>query len=473
MDTDQIEVSWVEELFRLGADMVREKPAAVLGRILSHTVAGFKSSSGCLALLGEDQQSLSIVAGVDLPPHLIGHSIRHGEGIIGRVAASRQPLLLEGDISKDPRYKEAVEKRERPRPASALCLPLQLEQRLFGVVTLNRSSGVSSFTEADVRRGQAAANLMTLVMHNARSQAVQQQKIRELEILNGEVSAMNRRLESAHSELTHAEKMVAIGRLAAGVAHGINNPASYVNSNLYTLHGYMDDLFALLDAYAELDGVFPEHAAVTAIRALKQRIDLAYLKGDSADLLRESQEGVERIRQIVCDLQQFSQAESTAWQWVDLHQGMESALNLFRNEIKCKADVVKEYGDLPPVKCIPSQINQVFMSLLLNALQAIEGQGVITVRSGVESAWIWFEVQDNGKGIAPDHVHHIFEPFFTTNPVGKGAGLGLSVSWNIVSRHGGCFEVKSVLGEGSRFRVCLPRAGTAVAEIASDKAIYS
>ncbi|MEK7321566.1 MAG: ATP-binding protein [Pseudomonadota bacterium] len=463
VDIDQVEFSWVEELFRLGATIAWENPTVVLRKILSHTVAGFKSSSGCLALLGEDGQNLVIVAGVDLPSRLIGHNIRCGEGIIGRVAVSRQPLLLEGDLSKDPRYSAVVEQRDRPRPTSALCLPLQVEQRLMGVVTLNRSAGLSSFTQEDIRRGQAVVNLMTLVVDNARLQARQQQQIHELETLNG-------RLEDVHTQLAQSEKMAAIGQLAAGVAHEINTPVGYVNSNLYTLHGYLDDLFSLLNAYTELDKLFPDHEAIIAIRDLKQRIDLAYLRGDAGDLLRESQEGVRRMGHIAQDLKQFSHANSVAWQWVDLHQGLDSALNLLRNEIKCKADVVKEYGDLPAVKCIPSQINQVFMNLLVNALQSIESPGLITVRSGVGSAGIWFEVQDNGKGIAPEHISHIFEPFFTTNPVGKGTGLGLSISWNIVSRHGGCFEVKSVPGEGSTFRVCLPRPSTAAGEMAIDQA---
>jgi signal transduction histidine kinase len=141
----------------------------------------------------------------------------------------------------------------------------------------------------------------------------------------------------------------------------------------------------------------------------------------------------------------------------DLEQGLDSTLNVAWNEIKYKADVVKEYAGIPELYCLPSQINQVFLNLLINAAHAIEGKGTIVVRTGHDEQAVWVEIEDNGSGIAPEHLEHIFEPFFTTKPVGKGTGLGLSIVYGIVQSHQGTIDVKSVVGRGTTFRVTLPR----------------
>jgi len=155
-------------------------------------------------------------------------------------------------------------------------------------------------------------------------------------------------------------------------------------------------------------------------------------------------------------LKDFSRVGETGWQRVDLHDGLESTLNIVWNEIKYKAEVDRDYGDLPEVHCIPSQINQVFMNLLTNAAQAIEGHGHIVLRSRREGNSVWFEVQDDGAGIRPEDIGRVFEPFYTTKPVGKGTGLGLSLSWGIVQRHRGKIEVHSEPSQGTTFRVTLP-----------------
>jgi len=162
------------------------------------------------------------------------------------------------------------------------------------------------------------------------------------------------------------------------------------------------------------------------------------------------------VRDIVQSLKDFAHIGETDWQLADLHAGIDSTLTIAANEFKYKATVSKEYGQLPSVKCLPSQINQVFMNLIVNASQAIQANGIITVRTGYADDWVWVEVGDNGAGIAPDILTRIFDPFFTTKPVGKGTGLGLSLSYNIVTKHGGRIEVASELGKGTRFTVHLP-----------------
>ncbi|MEN6585538.1 MAG: bacteriohemerythrin [Sulfuricella sp.] len=288
------------------------------------------------------------------------------------------------------------------------------------------------------------------------------QRTQDLERLNEQLLAysleqqeLNEKLENAHTQLLQSEKMASIGQLAAGVAHEINNPVGFVNSNLGTLEKYMADLFTMIAAYEQAEKkvggqLCPEVAQV------KKTVDLSYLKEDIPNLVKESREGLTRVKQIIQDLKDFSHVDESTWQLADVEKGMDSTLNVVTNEIKYKAEVVKEYGGLPEVECMPSQINQVFMNLLVNAAQAIEEQGVITIRSGRSGDEVWMEVADTGKGIAPELINRIFDPFFTTKPVGKGTGLGLSLSYGIVQKHGGRIEVKSEVGKGTAMRVWLP-----------------
>jgi len=272
----------------------------------------------------------------------------------------------------------------------------------------------------------------------------------------GEQTALIKRLEEAHNQLLQSEKMASIGQLAAGVAHEINNPIGYVGSNLGTLRGYVDRLLNVLAAFEAVEHELPEGAIRTHLAAVKAEADLAYLKDDIADLLSETGDGIKRVRSIVQDLKDFSHADPGEWVLADLHKGLESTLNVVNNEIKYKASVVREYGDLPALRCLPAQLNQVFMNLLVNAAHAIEGQGTITIRTGVWNEEARVEVTDTGKGIPAHQLTRIFDPFFTTKPVGVGTGLGLSISYGIIQKHGGRIEVESEPGKGTTFRICLP-----------------
>jgi PAS domain S-box-containing protein len=273
----------------------------------------------------------------------------------------------------------------------------------------------------------------------------------------------NARLEEAQNQLLQSEKMASIGQLAAGVAHEINNPIGFVNSNLGTLRRYVEQLMALTQAYVSRD-----HEPVDAdLAALKQAADLEFIAEDLPSLLDDSEDGLSRVRKIVQDLKDFSRVDHADWQDADLNQGLESTLNVVMNEVKYRADVHRQYGTLPPVRCLAGQLNQVFMNLIVNAAHAMptERRGNITLASALHSVdgrdWACVEVADDGCGMSQEVQRRIFEPFFTTKPVGQGTGLGLSMSFSIVQKHGGRIEVQSAPGEGTRFRVWVPVTGPA------------
>jgi PAS domain S-box-containing protein len=278
----------------------------------------------------------------------------------------------------------------------------------------------------------------------------------------GEQRMLNKKLEEAHNQLLQSEKMASIGQLAAGVAHELNNPIGFVNSNLGTLDGYLHDLLFILDAYdkAMSDGDFAadSEGAKSRIEHICKERDFDFVRDDIFQLIAESREGIDRVRRIVLDLKTFSRAGVQESDYADLNQGLESTLNIVWNELKYKCKVIKELGELPPVYCQASQINQVFLNLLVNAGQAIEENGEITLRTRLadEGRLVVVEVSDTGKGIAPENLSRIFDPFFTTKPVGKGTGLGLSLSYSIIQAHHGRIEVDSKLGQGTTFRVILP-----------------
>lgn len=263
------------------------------------------------------------------------------------------------------------------------------------------------------------------------------------------------KLAEAQSQLLQSEKMASIGQLAAGVAHEINNPIGFVNSNLGTLRRYMDDLFTVLSAYEAGAGELKTETRA-ALDNMRRDVDITFVREDVASLLTESMDGLQRVKRIVQDLKDFSQVDASEKQWANLEGCLDSTLNVAWSELKLKAEVSKEYRCIPEIECIPSQLNQVFMNLLLNAAHAIERQGRITIRTGQEQENVWVEVQDTGTGIKPEHLGRVFDPFFTTKPVGQGTGLGLSLSYGIVQKHEGRIAVKSEVGVGSVFRVTLP-----------------
>jgi two-component system NtrC family sensor kinase len=302
----------------------------------------------------------------------------------------------------------------------------------------------------------------------AREESVQAELLRR----NRELTELNEQLSRAQAQLLQSEKLASIGQLAAGVAHEINNPISFVFSNFGTLDAYVAALLKVLGAYQEAEPYIADTERKARIAQLRAQIELDYLVADVPVLMSESREGIERVRKIVQDLKDFSRVDGHQdWQWVDLHQGIDSTLNIVNNEIKYKADVVKAYGQVPEVECLPSQINQVILNIVVNGAQAIAGaRGCITIRTGSDSDHAWIEIADNGSGIPAAIQSRIFDPFFTTKPIGSGTGLGLSLSYGIIQKHQGRIDVQSEPGIGTTFRIVLPirqqHAGSAGPEAA-------
>lgn len=314
-----------------------------------------------------------------------------------------------------------------------------VEQRTMELANVNKA------LQEDVARRQKAEHLL------------QEQ--------NAQLQALNTKLASAQEHLVQSEKLASIGQLAAGVAHEINNPIGYIFSNFGTLEKYLQEVFEILHSYLEAETSIQDAGIKQALQQRKTDIDLEFLLEDIPMLMRESKEGIVRVRKIVQDLKDFSHVDTAQeWQYVNINQGIESTLNIVNNEVKYKADVVRELGELPDVECMASQINQVVMNLVVNAAHAIGPQrGVIKVRSFLQDSQVVLEVQDNGSGIPKEVLPRIFDPFFTTKPIGKGTGLGLSLSYGIVQKHHGRIDVDSDIGRGTTFRVTLPLQQPSVA----------
>lgn len=280
----------------------------------------------------------------------------------------------------------------------------------------------------------------------------------ELTKRNSELNLLNAKLVTAQEHLVQSEKLASIGQLAAGVAHEINNPIGYIFSNYGMLETYLVTLFEMLSVYESAEQNYSDPNLAKELQAKRLALEVEFLKEDIPDLMRESKEGIVRVRKIVQDLKDFSHVDATLeWSFTNLNQGIDSTLNVVNNEVKYKADIVKEYGEIPPVQCLPSQINQVVMNLVVNAAHALGPErGKIWIRTGVENESAWIEVADNGSGIPKEVLPRIFDPFYTTKPVGKGTGLGLSLSYGIIQKHHGQIEVHTEVGKGTTFRLTVP-----------------
>ena len=274
---------------------------------------------------------------------------------------------------------------------------------------------------------------------------------------------------NANTQLLQAEKMASIGQLAAGVAHEINNPTGFVSSNLKSLGEYYDDISKMIAMYRDLIGKISNKSDGTdlagllndqfdKIVAFEKDIDIDYLMEDIPELISDCREGVSRIKNIVINLKDFAHPGEEKIKATDINHGIDSTLNVVWNELKYKATINKNYQKLPLVKCYPQQVNQIFMNILVNAAQAIQEQGEISIstKASEDNERVIISISDTGAGIKEENIKKIFDPFFTTKKIGQGTGLGMNVVYKIVQKHNGTINVESTLGKGTTFIIEIP-----------------
>jgi signal transduction histidine kinase len=289
-----------------------------------------------------------------------------------------------------------------------------------------------------------------------------------------ELSAAYTELKSSQAALVQSEKMASLGQMVAGVAHEINTPLGYVRNNVEMVQDVFGQLRDLLEQHALLTAMLTDEATDEAalgaklfeLTAAMTELRESQLIEDTLALFGDTLFGVDTIKELVVNLRNFSRLDAAKLDQVNLNDCLDQTLVIANTVLKHKVEIIRRYGEIPPVQCSPSQINQVLLNLMTNAAQAIEhDDGKLLLQTEVEDDWVRVSIQDNGKGIAPEHLSKIFDPFFTTKPVGQGTGLGLSISHQIVQAHGGSLQVASVVGKGTRFVLSLPLVAAAAGPI--------
>lgn len=379
----------------------------------------------------------------------------------------KQHLLAESTIAKE-KFDEII-----PGLADAetdLVIPLSRKDKLYGVLLLGKSESEKSYLPEDVSILQILANQAAIAIENnnyleeakqlikkVTESEVQKKYIKELEEKNQTLKELNRTIQETQSQLIQSEKMASIGQLVAGVAHELNNPISFIYANMKELENYVVAIEEVLRLLRDdRDKPDWQQNLKRKLEELQENYDLEFIRQDIHSLIDESIEGGHRVKEIVQNLRNFSRIDEGDFKSVDLHDGLDSTLLLLNNEIKNRIKVIRDYGKLCKVECHPGHINQVFMNLLLNAIQSIEGEGQIRIATRQTNEHVEIEISDSGKGIPENVKNKIFDPFFTTKPVGKGTGLGLSISYGIIKNHGGEITMESKTGEGTTFWIKLP-----------------
>lgn len=288
-------------------------------------------------------------------------------------------------------------------------------------------------------------------------------KNKEIDESRKDIQLALARLEKAHEELKASqlkilqqEKMASIGQLAAGVAHELNNPMSFISSNLGTLEKYINRLVDFIRAQSEALKSVQSDAVLKKMDKKRLEVKLDYILEDARVLLKESLDGSDRVKTIVRGLNSFSRMDEEEYKKSDINECIESAITIVWNELKYKSKLEKNYGSLPLSMCYPRQMNQVFVNLLINAVNAIVDKGVIAIKTWHQDGFVWIAVSDTGIGIPGKNLARIFEPFFTTKETGKGTGLGLSITYEIIQRHKGEITVVSEAGKGTTFTIKIP-----------------
>ncbi|MCE5286779.1 MAG: GAF domain-containing protein [Pelosinus sp.] len=421
----------------------------------------------------ETSEELELKIGIGAFDTFIGHKLKAGQGIPGRVWQTGQPLLGEG-------YVDETMRTMLNGVLTVIAVPLKANQHIIGVLGLAFATKVED--EQNLFWLSRFAELVSIAIDNARlysatfemtediTRWVQEKKAFEkmLQDKNTEIQGALEKVKQTQSQLIQQEKMAGIGYLAAGVAHEINNPLGFSQSNFATLQKYFRSMSELMLVYqrlcskvqAEIPTLQEEAMQIAALAKQKK---IAYILKDIGPLFDETNDGLNRVGNIVKALRMFSRVDQeNDFAEYDLNEGVRNSLIFARNELKYIAEVRENLSELPAVRARGGQINQVLLNIILNAAHAVkdkgtEGKGVITISTYADSHFVYCAVMDNGTGIPEEARKNIFDPFFTTKPVGQGTGLGLSISYDIiVNKHQGEISFITELGKGTTFIIKLP-----------------
>ena len=314
---------------------------------------------------------------------------------------------------------------------------------------------------------ESYAQLKEKAAQLARSEEKYRQLAANLEI---EVQKKTEEIRITHAHLMQQEKLAAIGQLSAGVAHEINNPLGFMISNLHSMRDYARDLGELVKSYRNLGGLQGRQAKntqstswqqqISEIKDLEKELDADFMLTDLPVLADETISGAERIQKIVTDLKTVARPGENALELIDIHRSIDAVLTILHTRLEKGITIDKAYGSIPLVSGVAQELNQVWLNLLTNAVDAMEGRGTLSIATHVDGDLVTIAISDTGRGIPKENLSKIFDPFFTTKQVGRGMGLGLHLVYQLVRKHNGRIDVNSVQGRGSTFSVAFSVAGS-------------
>ncbi len=416
-------------------------------------------------VVGEEKKLVELIKGPDIMP-LLKSAVDAGALSAALISSAGDTLYRHGELDKDggltiqkPVYFEGEtaghiiingnSDREH--------LLKSIGELIFDAVKIILWSNFKTILATETHKTVVYQSYEELIETN-RKLKLSEGKYRELaNSLEKQVQERTEELKKAHAKLLHQEKLVSVGQLAAGVAHEINNPLGFISSNINTLNQYFSKLKEMLSFYhATFDKIGPSSEYAEESKQKWKRLKLDLVFKDVDDLIKESLDGALRVKKIVSDLKGFSHIDEAHEADADINTEIDRTLNVLTHEIPQEVEIIKDYGKLPSFSCNPAHLSQAFYNIILNALQA-GGKGLalrITTRSANNMIAIHFS--DNGPGIPESIRNRIFEPFFTTKDVGKGTGMGLNVTFEIISSYGGTIEVESEVGKGTTFSILLP-----------------
>ena len=326
-------------------------------------------------------------------------------------------------------------------PRSAIFCPMFVGDSVIGVLSV-QSFRQNAYTQYHLDMLRALASYTAVALDNTRAYQKLDTALAEL--------------KETQLQLVQSEKMASLGQLTAGIAHEINNPINFVSANVRPLQRDIMSLLEVLRRYAEIDPGNGVAEKLADVRRLREELELDYVVEEIDQLIRGIDDGARRTAEIVRGLRNFSRVDESDLKRIDVHEGIDSTLVLLHNSYRERIDIERNYAELPAIECYPGQLNQVFMNLLTNAIQAIEGVGRITIASERAGDSVRVRISDTGPGIPAEIRQRIFDPFFTTKDVGKGTGLGLSISLGIVHKHNGDIAIENGPQGGTTFVVTLP-----------------